>query len=171
MEREWSIVMSSLSETWSCFRADNDGELGKMLLLLFHNKPSWFIWGLCGVAGFSLSLCVYTGAEDNPGDTASLVFQLTATAFKSFSWGSRGSKLNNSLQTAQASSSGTILSTSCSSLCQCAKQTSTKELMLIDENTKRLFDSGWEVGFTTLWCDGLLVLSQSTLGKTKQNES
>lgn len=163
--------MSSLSETWSWFRADNDGELGKMLLLLFHNKPSWFIWGLCGVVGFSLSLWVYTGAEDTPGGAVSLVFQLTATAFESFTWGSRGSKLNNSLQTAQASSSGTILSISSSSLCQCAKQTSTKEFMLVDGNTKRSFDWGWEVGFTTLWFDGLLVLSQSTLGKTKQNES
>ncbi len=127
--------------------------------------------GLCRVEDFFLSLWVYTGAEDTPGGAASLVFQFTATAFESFSWGSRGLKLNNSLQTAQAFSSETVLYISTSSLCQCVKQTSTKEFMLVAGNTKRLFDWGWEVGFTTLWFDGLLVLSQSTLGKTKQNES
>ncbi len=40
--------------------------------------------GLFGVAGFSLSLWVYTAAEDTPGGAASLVFQLTAMAFESF---------------------------------------------------------------------------------------
>lgn len=155
--------MSSLSETWSWFGADNDGELWKTLLLLFHNKPSWFIWG-----GRLLLISVSLHRSRRHS------WWRDVSGFPAHSngvWVLLGSKLNNSLQTAQASSSGTILSISSSSLCPCAKQTSTKEFMLVDGNTKRLFDWGCEVGFTTLWFDGFLVLSQSTLGKTKQNES
>lgn len=63
------------------------------------------------MAGFSLSLRVYIGAKDTPGGTTSLVLQLTA-GFESFIWGSCGSKLNNSLQTAETSSIA-VLEPSC----------------------------------------------------------
>lgn len=60
---KWNIVMSSLSETWSWFGADNDGELGKIkktLSLLFFTTHLPGLFGVYAWWQVSPYLCEST---------------------------------------------------------------------------------------------------------------